>query len=224
MSPFLELIALTKRHLIEEYPSNQILFTTEEMALYFKNSLKKAPPAAPKTHIPAPIPIKLVAQKKAAVAPIKVEPEVKEVKPHKAPTVPILDFADIKGILKEKLPALKIIEEIPEDSCAKKVASSWNHEWGEVVLIAPKTTPEGLLLLQNMAKAIQSLGYSARVLQEMPTQDKIDACMHLKLLVIGEDCTLTSKNSIRLLPLKNYIDQPQLKSALWKQLQVELKK
>lgn len=193
-SPYKELIALTKRHLNEEYDQDSRIWTNLETYNYFRSL---TPPPKPVAE-PAPQPQPRAAARppppnKEAPLPEKIQPQPKaQILPPKRHTQEMLksddklDFADVRAVLKEVAPQLKIIDAIPNDALAKRIAQSWKETLPEVVLIATEATEGQQELLLKIAAAIRSLGYSAGCLEGTIDWNELLTAPHLKLILMTE--------------------------------------
>lgn len=189
-SPYQELIALTRRHLTEEYPKESWLWTDSETYEFFRNLTPAKPVAAPPPQRPraaqAPPP-----PKKEEPPPRKEEPKPKaQVQPPKRkeqeaqlPDKPA-DFTEVRTALREVAPHLKIIEEIPDDTLAKRAAEGWKETLPEVVLIAIEANEAQRELLNKIASAVRSLDYSAGCLEDPVDWPALLTAPHLKLILI----------------------------------------
>ncbi|MBS0604615.1 MAG: hypothetical protein JSS60_06205 [Verrucomicrobia bacterium] len=118
------------------------------------------PPLAPEPPRPAaiketaPAPKAFSPEPPLAEIPMKSQAPVREAKPHE--TAETDNFSQIKKTLLRIAPAIKLIDEVPDDAQAKKVAGAWREKIpdAEVILLACETDAETLELLKSLGKAI----------------------------------------------------------------------
>ncbi len=112
-----------------------------------------APVFQSKPYAPPPLP---VPRTKAPPAPREevVQVQVEAPPPPKAEA----KSDPIKALLQKVAPSMKLVEEVPDDAEAKKIATGWKEKIAdaEVILLACETDPETLDLLKNLAKAIDT--------------------------------------------------------------------
>ena len=92
--------------------------------------------------------------KKVSAPPLPSEPEAATIKisPPKAPA----HSSNIKQTLLKIAPQMQLVEEVPDDGQAKRIADAWKEKIAdaEVILLACSTDPQTLDLLKNLGKAI----------------------------------------------------------------------
>lgn len=149
------------------------------------------------------------------------------------------DLSDIQKIMNEQFSHVTIHNAPPEDSQAKSFANKWKSqpEYPDVLIINFKETSEELTFLANMAKGIQQKLAPADL---MPVDkwdaesEKIFESGRVKLILTSESVIKLLQNMIRIegeerylrdIPLltlnelSSYSRDPQLKMALWKNIQ-----
>ncbi len=87
-------------------------------------------------------------------------------------------FAQIKRTLLRAAPAVRLIEEVPDDSAAKRVANAWKEKIpdAQVVLLACETDADTLELLKSLGKAIDQNLAKAKILpaEKMERENRWD--------------------------------------------------
>lgn len=193
---FQELVALTKRHLVEEYAPNAHLLTDRETYNYFRSLATPPPPVETKVVV-QPKAYKPPEPAKKAAIPSAPEPKIEQTVQPQPKTPPKIeaaaslendthDFSAVRAALKEAASHLKIVEMVPDDSIAKRIAASWKETLPEVLIIQEDINDEQQSLLQKICDAIQTLGYSAKVLASDIPWESLLTCPHLKLILITQ--------------------------------------
>lgn len=236
-----ELITLTKRYLQEEYNSNDWVWTDKATCDFFREralqSPKKAappkfaPPATSKPQAQTPLPTR----KRRSAPPMQAGPTPNLPKePPKRTEIATQktgrDFMEVRQILSETAPKLKVVDKVPSDAKAKKVASAWKNSVPEVAIIAITPTKTELELLEKIASAIEGLGSTAKVLIGEQQWERLFKTDHLKLVLVPEQTLKSHKEfqdikTVKVCPLKpiqTYIDQPNEKAVLWKEIRQQL--
>lgn len=289
---YAELVALTRRYLLQEYAADERLYTDFATYSYFRENAQKklasaAKPSAPKS-VPhdmgaiqqplrqellksaiQPTPLQPMQMKPGAerkiqgsqpaqvAAPKEIEkgsvtPSVdapvkstKEFTLEAPPAYEACDHQEIRKILQERFPSLRIINTIPNDQDATKLAKLWEHdqELPQVLLLIGDESEKQKLFLENLRIAIESYGLSAKVVSiskidhgrgwEPILQDKglkliisnsshLAAFPHLKTHVRRTTkLTLQTLGEVPLFLLadfSSYFKESSLKPLLWKNL------
>jgi hypothetical protein len=161
-------------------PKQAILTNGEEHAFFQKKSEVKKPPVETPILAPAP-PIRPKVEAKIEK---KVVPEVKreEVPPPAVAPIkaveeksPVESSSPIKKTLQRIAPQIKLVDQVPSDEEAKRIANAWKEKLSdvEVVLLACDTQPDTLELLKGLAKAIdQNLAKSKVISAERLEREK----------------------------------------------------
>ncbi|MBS0625704.1 MAG: hypothetical protein JSS32_06610 [Verrucomicrobia bacterium] len=180
---------------------------------------------------------------------VKAEPAPKIEKAPKVETAPISqpaeNFGELRKIWPKIAPGVPLLEEIPNDEMAKKVANRWKakNATAEISILAYHEPPAQRALLEQIAKAIDAVYGPAKIVQSEPIEKEKQweaflSVPHLKL-AIACDYTLwqlgglmqhyrevpaqgtrhLGKVPVFLLPdLSLYLKDPLLKRSLWKAL------
>ena len=147
--------------------SKQTLFASVEEKEFFRSYTKTpAPlkqdvlPALPMRPLPKPVVMEKPQPKKEPLVSETSTPPPKKEQPRSAP--PVSDnYEGIKSTLNRIAPHLALVDEVPDDAQAKKLASAWKEKIPdvEVILLACQTDNDTLDLLKSLGKAIdQHLG------------------------------------------------------------------
>jgi hypothetical protein len=220
------------------------VLASQEDADFFRSLAKKpqAPkPAPPVALPPPPAPKKVVA-----------EPPPKPVAPPPAPVaiaepveIPVTDFASVRNVLSVVAPELAILNEIPNDGIAKKIAERWKtkNQSAPISVLVYQEPPEQKALLEGIAKALDvyfgpAKIVSAEAIEKEKQWEAFLSVADLKMVIVC-DYTLwqlhnlmhfykeTPAQSTRmvgnvplfLLPdMSLYLKDPLLKRSLWKAL------
>jgi hypothetical protein len=166
-----QLISDTLVFLKDPLQSKQTLFSSAEEVEFFRvKTARQIPAPVEVVNVPirAPIgrePIREPIAKKPVLAPVVAEekPSPPPVKTERTATTP---FAQIKTSLQRIAPHLCLIDEVPDDTVAKKVASSWKEKIPDVdvVLLACHMDSETLEFLKNLGKAIDTHLAKAKII------------------------------------------------------------
>lgn len=240
MQPFDQLIRDTQHYLQEQFSlSDTILSTPDECAFFSTQEVKRQ-----ETPVSiAPTKPSLPPKKPAAPPPPKqpqqtIAPPPKPAEPiKKKETVPFDDFATA---LRKISPRATLVAEPPSDAQAKRIAQSWKHPLHEIgaIVFSLSDSKEEKSFLLNLTKAIDTRLTSARCVDA--TEKNIEQMLsekHLKCLIVPptfskyptllphvRELPATGEKYfgntplLVLSPLPAYLQQPQLKSALWKKL------
>ncbi len=154
----------------------------------------------------------------------------------------------LKQALQKIAPQVKLLDDVPDDAEAKRIASSWKEKIldAEVILLACNTNPETLELLKGLAKAIdQHLAKSKVIAAERLEREKrwdLFLKNRFRLIVVSDGFQQCADlmRAYRALPAQNqfFLDQTPLlplsaanvykslepKALLWKTLCQLLKK
>jgi hypothetical protein len=122
-------------------PKQTVLVRAEEGAYFQKREVPRSPPTQ-KREIPLP-PQRSVYQEKPSQGP-----------------------SPIKKALQRIVPTLKLVDQIPDDATAKRIATAWKEKIpdAEVVLLVCDSDPETLEFLKGLAKAIDKNLAKAKIL------------------------------------------------------------
>lgn len=151
-------------------------------------------------------------------------------------------FDEMKDMLLSITPSIQIIQKIPDDTQAKKIASYWKmkKEITNIVILTFKESPKEIMFLKNLAFAIDSLYMRAKVISStnLELSNKWDIFLSqkdLKLILACDYSIWKLKNLIKyykespssknhflkdtplfLLPeISVYLNEPLLKKSLW---------
>lgn len=234
-----EIISLTKRFLQEEYPLDEWIWTDKTTYDFFKGL--STPPLLPqKTHSSKPVTTPTKSKPKPSLIKRQTTPTISIEKPEPIKTTPKRtsykpesfkrDYSEIKKLLAEVAPKLKIIDSVPPDDEAKLIANAWNNSIPEVAIIVIEPSKEQLLLLERMAKAIEGLGRTSKVLIGEQQWEKLFKTKHLKLILVPQEtldahpdfAEITTIKICPMAPIQTYLEQPQEKTKLWKNIQALL--
>ncbi len=254
----LSLIRDTLSHLKDE--AHPPLFASPEDADYFR---KLAKAKAPERAAPPPLP-EIVLPKRE---PPKPAPEIQRVQPEPAkapppepvkeksafvpaalPETPPPDFNSLRALFAKIAPGFPLLDEIPCDEIAKKIATRWKtkNQTAPISILSYQEPPAQRALLEQIAKAIDvSFGPARLVQAESIEKDKqweaflsvpdlkwVIACdyslwqlgglMHFYKENPAQATRELGKVPLFLLPdLSLYLKAPLLKRSLWKALYQE---
>lgn len=187
-----ELAVLTKNFLLEEYSSQNFIWTDRATYEYFRSLAIPSPQEqqpAPLPPLPAYKPQQPVAPAKKAIATPTVE-KIKDTPPKRqtesTEETTGHDFSAVRAALHEAASHLKIIDTIPDDSIAKRVANSWKEILPEVILISDDATAEQSELLQKISNAIISLGYTSALMANDIVWELLLTAPHLKMILMTQ--------------------------------------
>lgn len=253
-----KLIQAALEHLeeIKDYP---VLASREDCDAFraWASQTSKVKPPPPPEIVRAPVQEKMAAvQPMIFEEPKKKEPikvELKEPPPKPAPTpisrepLPILEdsFSDLRKIWAKINPNSPLLDALPDDELAKKIASRWKtkNAAAEISILSYHEPPAQKALLEQIAKAINILLKPAQIVLAEPIEKEKQweaflAVPHLKW-TIACDYTLWQLGGLMqhyrenpsqkarhlgqipvfLLPdLSLYLKDPLLKRSLWKAL------
>ena len=242
-----ETINLIKASLeyLEETKHAPLLASLDDCAYFRKHY--QSPIEKPQVPKPKPLP------KEVVLPPVveKIEPPVKTLQPppkivaeiSSLPEVQIDHFEDVRKIWAKISPQAPILEEIPGDAIAKKIATRWKTKniTAEISILAYHEPPAQRALLEQIAKALDVVFGPAKIVQAEPIEKEKQweaflSVPHLKL-TIACDYTLWQLGGLMhhykeipnqktrhlgtvpvfLLPdLSLYLKDPHLKRSLWK--------
>ena len=137
--------------------SKQPILTSAETAAFFKKNRVEEPTVIPKV-VQKPVP------------PVVQKPQPRNPDPPKkqVPVVeaPVQDLSPIKKTLQNIAPSLKFVEQVPDDTQAKRIASAWREKIpdAEVVLLGCDSSLDTLEFLKGLAKAIDHHLAKAKIL------------------------------------------------------------
>jgi hypothetical protein len=155
--PLRELIRDTLLYLKDPLlPKQTLLATAEDTSFFQKGALPKE--ALP-IHLPKPLSLPQAIFKTPSQTPNRSPTPPKEPPPKN-------DFSQIKKILQKTAPALQLIDDVPTDLAAKRIANAWNEKICDVdvILLACKTDTDILELLKTLGKAIDQNLAKAKIL------------------------------------------------------------
>lgn len=218
-----------------------------EDANFFRNLEKtksRPTPAPPPLIIPAESPPVKEIKKEP---PPQIAPQIKPPVAVKKPPLekPIVDFTRIRNVLSVAVPELAILEEIPDDTIAKKISERWKtkNQTAPISIVVYQEPPEQRALLEQIALAIDLHFGPAKIvdgekIEQEKQWDTFLSVQDLKLVIVC-DYTLWQLNSLMqfyketpaqgtrvlkdkpifLLPdLSLYLKDSLLKRSLWKAL------
>lgn len=226
---------------IEE--SGPYVLATPEDAEYFRRSFKKEKPK----EVVVPAALKFVPPPPAPPSlpkPVIIE-KIPEPLPE-APPKPIpLDFSTVRNVLSIVAPELAILNDIPSDITARKIAERWKtkNQTAPISILVYQEPPEQRNLLEEMALALDVYFGPAKIVnaESIEKEKQWEAFLSvadLKMIIVC-DYTLWQLNGLMqfyketpaqgtrilgnvplfLLPdLSLYLKDPLLKRSLWKAL------
>lgn len=248
MSSMLELID-TLRLLLKDASS---ILATPDDAAYFRSSAVRAnkeiqpvPIASPEPQIPKPIPTAEPAVKKPEPPRKEALPEPKPEPEPEKPRHLAASLSSVRTLLVKIAPELAILDEIPSDSIARKIANRWKtkNQSAPISVLSGGELPQHKAFLEEIAAALDVYFGPARIVQAEPIEkekqwESFLSVEGLKLILIC-DSTLWQLHQLRqfyketptqgtrmlgkaplfLLPdLSLYLKDPILKRSLWKAL------
>ncbi len=240
--PYQDLIRETRQLLSVE----SVILASPEDATYFRSLVKTKP--APRIVVPSPPPKQEPIQfpkKQEEPLPVETTPEPVQWQKKEKIKTESLSFAPLKALFKKVFPKTSILDEIPNDTMAKKIANRWKTK-NQVAPISILYTHEPTKqndLLKQIVKAIDIHFGPANLInaETIEKENQWDAFLssgELKL-VIACDYTLWQLHGLMahykeipakqtrtlkdvplfLLPdLSLYLKDPLLKRSLWKAL------
>lgn len=188
-------------------------------------------------------PLPIISKSKEVVAKEEKLTSFFELEPLKASEP--LDISDFRSIIKEKFPQQPYLETIPNDSDAKRINSAWELEKmaPEVIVLFFQETPKHRAFLNNLCRAIQSLGIhaalsSAAKCEQELSWDSLLKSKNLRLVIASDYAIYTLPELMKhyketpkkgrqqlgnvplflLSDLSFYLKEPSLKPSLWKAL------
>ena len=238
-------LSLLLDHLREHEP--QFVLASPDDANFFRAARKKKeeppspPPPKPVAVIERPSPPKpapVVVVEKPAPKPVVIEEEKLEPRPK-------LDFSGVRNVVSVVAPELVILNEIPSDAMAQKIAERWKtkNQTAPISVLSFQEPPEQRALLEGVVRALDVyFGPAKLVNAEGIEKDKqweaFLSVADLKMVIVC-DYTLWQLNGLMqfyketpaqgsrmvgntplfLLPdLSLYLKDPLLKRSLWKAL------
>ena len=159
--------------------------------------------------------------------------------------LPQTDFSALRTIINEKLPHVRLLDQLPDDTEAKKLANIWTQEKKipQVLILSFDEAPKHQAFLANIAKALEVHGIDTQVasaakLERENEWQKLFHSIELKLVVAGSsgfynlpelqkhyrEGTKQGRHYLgdRLLLLLSdisyYLKEPTLKPSLWSAL------
>ncbi|MFA5250338.1 MAG: hypothetical protein WC371_02885 [Parachlamydiales bacterium] len=175
---------------------------------------KKIPPSPPalEEKIPPPPSLKTITLNKAPfpilpplVRPSEPAPALEKKTDFREMEKPIpvlpVSFQHFKDLLFLVDPNLKILEEIPEDTKAKEIASSWKlkAKVGRITILSYGETEKELFFLKELARAVHLLFQPTKIINaaSLEKENKWEAYLnqpHLKLMIISDSSLWKLKN------------------------------
>jgi hypothetical protein len=161
------------------------------------------------------------------------------------------ELFSIRKEVEKQFPEMQLITQPPDDALAKKVGQHWKQSAvePEVVILSFQETPDQQVFLQNMRAAInQRLApcviYSALTIEKRQVWEKLFNMKDLRLIITTDYGMYSLPGLMRhyrespekserylggiplllLTDITVYLNQPQLKSALWQALSTMLPK
>lgn len=213
--------------------------------------LKKEPPRAPP---PQPLPEKKAPppqpeEKAPPPAPVKAPPKVEEKRVQlETVSLEMSETSAMKTLLKRVAPDLKIHDEIPSDSQAKRIKATYKTRENVPAVPLLYSDKEQLRFFNNICQAIEKTFFPSHPLFLSPLEEKKDWDLFLKTkelkLILITDTDLWSSldlmryykerpqegvRSLGSVPVilmadpKLYLSDPQLKRSLWQVISNTLK-
>jgi glucan-binding YG repeat protein len=211
---YAELLALTKRYLLQEWmPGDKILSEAETYSYFKAYALQNQKKGAVKTvpdqrgGLDKSSPIKAVTSHRTPneershrtpnVASShrtpneeKSTPKVESVTATETVTVTgsSPNFTELRKIIQEKLPHIHLLDQLPDDSEAKALANNWTKEKqaAQIIILSFDEPAKHQLFLENIAKALKLFGFHAVVANAMKMEwQKMLQSNALKLIVAG---------------------------------------
>ncbi len=138
-------------------PKQPFLTDAGTAAFFKKNRVEEKPTVIPKV---GEKPVPPVVQKPQ---PRNPEPPKKQVPVVEAPAQ---DLSPIKKTLQNIAPSMKLVDQVPDDTQAKRIASAWKEKISdaEVVLLGCDSSADTLEFLKGLAKAIDQHLAKAKIL------------------------------------------------------------
>lgn len=171
---FRDLVHDTLKYVKDPLCPKQTLFVSAEEQTFFQKAPaveKKAPPEPPRAITPMP------------PVPPPNRPPPRPAPPHE-PTPPVPpppekeDFSQIKNLLLKAMPSIQLVDEVPDDAAAKRVANAWKEKIPDaaVILLACATDAETLEFLKGLGKAIDQNLAKAKILpvEKMEMENRWD--------------------------------------------------
>lgn len=217
------------------------------------------PPAPPLPHnIEAPKLPDKADLNKTAIAPTTQKQENPADQPPPVPgafklevpaALPQTDFAVLRTIVTEKLPHVRLLDRLPDDTEAKRLANAWTQEKKipQVMILSFDEPPKQQAFLANIAKALEAHGIDAQVatatkLERENEWQKLLQSKELKLVVAGSSGFhslpqlqkhyregakqgrhyLGDRLLLLLSDISYYLKEPALKPSLWAALKALL--
>lgn len=197
------------------------------------------PPSAPVAHSPAQTP------SKENPPPSKANPKPSALALEPLDAAPKFDYEKICTSFRELFPNLPVIEQIPDDTEAKKIGNRWKKETfePEIVILSFNEPVQSKAFLKNMAQAIHlHLGptaiYPAHAIEQKDKWEQLLAMKKLKLVITTDFGMYSLPKLMRFYKESSnksfkylgdipvllitdpvvYFKQPNLKHSLWRAL------
>lgn len=220
------------------------ILATPEDADYFRQTIAALKPQpAPPVVVVKPTPVAPPPPPKpvAAIPKSPVEPEVAEEKI----VAPAFDVSVFKHMMAKLAPGLAILDEIPSDAIARKIAERWKtkNQGAPISLLCYQEPPEQRALLEQIAKALsvyfgETKIVDAAQIEKEKQWETFFSVEGLKLTIVCDytlwqlkhlltfyketpavgERTLGGKALFLLPDLALYLKDPLLKRSLWKAL------
>jgi hypothetical protein len=222
-----------------------VLASPEDADYFRKAKYKPEAPKAEEKKPEAALPPKPVVKHEVPPKPIAIAPPVINKEEPPPPAKPSFDLSSVRHILSVVAPELAIINEIPNDSMARKISERWKtkNQSAPISILVYQEPPEQRALLTEVARALEVYFGSAKIVQaEGIEKDKqwgaFLSVPDLKMVIVC-DYTLWQLNGLMqfyketpaqgtrvlgnvpifLLPdLSLYLKDSLLKRSLWKAL------
>lgn len=225
------------------------IFSSHENYLFLKDVLKDLVQDTP---TPTPIKTKTVPLPQSNQK--KTPPTISKNSPPPPPKETIETvknfsfFEDFREIVNRISPQIKISNQLPDDTTAKKIATGYIYKQNveDILILSASEDKKELVFLENIAKAVLTLFFPSSVLK-IPQLDNLEwssllSLTKIKLIIANRDEILNTpdllpffkeNNSPQKAFLKDkplffiqkpssYLITPLLKSKLWKELKTTL--
>jgi len=232
---------------LQRLSEESVILASPEDASYFRSLVTKKPVPPPVIASPPPKQEPIQAPPVKKLEPLPQEEMPKPVQWQKAEKIKAepLSFVPLKSLFKRVFPNVSILDEIPGDTMAKKIANRWKtkNQVAPISILCAYENAKQKMLLEQIVKAIDIYFGPANLInaERIEKEKQWDAFLssgELKL-VIACDYTLWQLHSLMthykevpsmqtrtlkdvplfLLPdLSLYLKDPLLKRSLWKAL------
>lgn len=185
-------------------------------------------------------------------APPEKKPPTKDTSAFALEKMPLpspVDFTDVQKIIREKLPNIQVVDEIPNDSEAKRISNSWQQASSipSVLVITFNESAKEITFLQNLTNAINDRLAPATLMSTQHVEvtfgwEKMLNSKELRLIIASthglnahtelmkeyREVQKQAKFFLRKVPLcllsdiSLYLKEPKLKIPLWNSVMAEL--